>query len=122
MTIDTSCFKYSGKAVMKCINLFLKSCNDMFYGKFKIAPVYGKDVVYLGGGSGFMSKTVIHQLLKDNPKRLETVGRFFEKTTPKTHKHFLDAGHGVSPHTVKMTNCGNKKYHFGACKITIEEK
>lgn len=123
MTIDTSCFKYSGKSIIKCINIFLKSCNDMFYSKFKIAPVYSKGVVYLGGGSGFMSKTVIHQLLKDNPKRLETVGRFFERTTPKAHKHFLDAKeHKVSPHTVKMTNCGNKKYHFGACSITIEEK
>ena len=134
MTIDTSCFKYSGKSIIKFINIFLKSCNDMFYSKFKIAPVYSKGVVYLGGGSGFMSKTVIHQLLKDNPKRLETVGRFFERTTPNggmtangrkkpDHKHSLDARiYKVSPHTVKMTNCGNKKYHFGACSITIEEK
>ena len=60
------------------------------------------ETVFLGGGSGFVSKTVIYSLLGER-EGVQAVQDIFDKTyVPKEHKHYKDCRLGVSPHVLKM--------------------
>ncbi len=124
MTIDTKLFKKSEKDILNAINLFGKSYMECFNSKFISGDKLQNGMFYLGGGSGYVSKTVTYQLLgKDSVK---TVSKIIDATlsfkAKKDHKHFKDATvHGISPHMIKKTVYNRKKYSFGLCKIEFEE-
>ena len=64
-------------------NLLIKSYNELFLKSFSNETLFEKDVIYLGGGVGFASKTVTHPLLKDNPKRIQVVSEVVNNTLSK---------------------------------------
>ena len=77
------------------------------------------ETVFLGGGSGFVSKTVIYSLLGER-EGVQAVKDIFDKTyVPKEHKHYKDCRLGVSPHVLKCTKYCGKTYMMGQCKFKI---
>ncbi len=123
MTIDRTECKYTIEQIRQSINGFLKSYNELFLKSFSNETLFEKDVIYLGGGVGFASKTVTHPLLKDNPKRIQVVSEVVNNTLSKKakieHKHNQDRILGVSPHTCKLTQFDGGLYQMGACEIEI---
>ena len=124
MTIDSTLFKGDEKTILNAINKFGKSYMECFGNKFRSGDKLGEGMFYLGGGSGFVSKTVVYQLLgKNSVKKVsEIIDATLSDKSKKQHKHWKDAReYGVSPHMIKKTVYGGKKYSFGLCKIEFSE-
>ncbi len=99
----------------------IESFNDVYYNCFLKAfrgmdyPKQGQ--VYLGGGIGFVSKTLIYPLL-GKKEGLDTTMKIFQCTgVPREHKHYKDTAYGASPHIVKCTNYQGQCMQMGCCKL-----
>ena len=144
--IDNTPFPYSIDNIFEAINLFNQTSNDYFYSIFD-RENKGENIVYLGGGTGFLSKTIIYPAfaksqtyLKDLYKDLdidenkaktvykdkkistavEVTHRIFKRTLGKiyeVHNHDTDLLDEVSPHTCKCTRYNGKLYNMGICKL-----
>lgn len=121
MTIDTSLCKLDDKNIMSAISDFAEVYYDMFLCKYKESDKPDDNTVWLGGGAGFVSKTVIYSLFGDDGIKL--VPEIFAKTgVPQNHKHNKDKSLGVSPHILKLTSYRGKMYEFGKCSVKITKK
>ena len=123
VTIDDTECPLTIEQIRSSINVFLRGYNKLFLEKFREETPYDKDVIYLGGGTGFATKTVLHDLLKNSKTRSRTVGSILNLKLPRNaqmeHKHGLDYKIGVSPHTCKLTEYEGCLYQMGACDIEI---
>ena len=123
ITVDTQICPYDADKIMEAIKVF----NDMYYdcvlSKFdsKKRPA---DTVYLGGGAGFVSKTIIYSMFgaKEGVSVTENV---FRNTLPQkvfdSHGHKRDSQYGISPHILKCTRMNGKRFQMGMCKFIIED-
>ena len=132
--------------IFEAVNLFNQISNKFFYSIFD-RENKGENIVYLGGGTGFLSKTMIYpafaksqvylkDLYKDLDidkdeaeiryrdekisKAVEVTHRIFKRTLGKIyeqHNHEVDLLDKVSPHTCKCTRYNGKLYNMGICKI-----
>lgn len=111
------------KSLRDSVNVFLRTYNELFLQYFEKETLFDQDVIYLGGGSGFASKTIIHQLLANDAQRVKLVSNIIDATLgakiKNQHKHFRDAHLGVSPHMCKLTQFDGGLYQMGACRIEI---
>ena len=113
--------KFDLEDIIADINMFYKNYKEEYVCKFYNAPMVKdeKNAFYLGGGSGYVSKTVTHSLFnKDNAtkvvsKILNEV--FTQKYKPSANKD--DEVLGVSPHTLKCTNYKDSLCQMGLCRI-----
>lgn len=72
--------------------------------------------IYLGGGSGYVSKTLTYPIFDD--KGFEYAKRILDRKSPgKGHRHVKFA----SPQRVKMTNYNRKLLEMGLCEISFKE-
>lgn len=122
MTIDQTRCKFNIDEIKKAIELFSDCYYQFFLGKFPNAGRPSADTVWLGGGAGYVSKTINYPLFHE--QGLQMAMRVFDNTLSgkqiKEHKHSLDAKLGVSPHVLKCTIYKGKKLQFGECTIHIE--
>ena len=73
--------------------------------------------IYLGGGSGYVSKTLTYPIF-DEDKGFEYAKRILDRKSPgKGHRHVKFA----SPQRVKMTNYNGKVLEMGLCEISFKE-
>ena len=79
-----------------------------------------KYVITIGGGAGYISKTVPYNMYSDK-EAVQVVSNILETSTPKAHGHRSDSRKGVSPHTLKITKYSGRTYQFGQCEIKITE-
>lgn len=113
--------KFDLEDIKADINMFYKNYKEEYVCKFYNAPIVKdeKNAFYLGGGSGYVSKTVTHSLFnKDNAtkvvsKILNEV--FTQKYKPSANKD--DEVLGVSPHTLKCTYYLENLCQMGLCRI-----
>lgn len=121
LTIDKTITSITVEQLRKAIAQFLNCYNRSFDNLFSNSDNYEDNVIYLGGGSGFVSKTILYPLLGNNATK--EVSRIIDNTLSpsgkKQHKHWLDSKKGVSPHMIKKTIYGNSLMSFGACEITF---
>ena len=104
--------------IISAINEFLNDYNQMFLRFFKSEILYHGNILYLGGGVGFSSKTVLNQLLESRNNRVDLVARAIDSTL-LTKRHCKDKNLGVSPSVAKITKIGGEDYQMGPCKIEI---
>ena len=99
------------------INMFYKNYKDEFVCKFRNAPMIKdeKNAFYLGGGSGYVSKTVTHSLFNED-NATKVVSEIFYKILKKSANKD-DERIGVSPHTLKCTNYKDNLCQMGLCRI-----
>ncbi len=120
LTIDTQLCKINKDRIMNSVKTFSQVYNECFVRKFKGFGDIKEDIMYLGGGSGFTSKTVNYTLF-GSEEGTEINRAVFDNTgVPSNHKHNLDIQKGVSPHILKCTRWDGKLYQMGKCRISIE--
>lgn len=132
MTIDEK-FPYTIDEINEAIKNFAQRYFNSYYNYFteycKQLEKIRENSIWLGGGAGFVSKTVVYSLLykKNDPDKdhtrqnvVRTVANILEKTVrnPK-HGHSMDFQKGVSPHVLKVTRCQGRIYEFGQCQLKI---
>jgi len=90
-----------------------------FSSYFPETQPYPPDTLFLGGGSGFLTKTMILGLFQDEKWVTFTAGVLDARF--RKHKHFLDEKVGVSPRMLKTTDFQGHEYEFGMSKVEISE-
>lgn len=117
ITIDTMLCQMSAEKIMDAVRRFSESYYKNFGVAFRVVGAPRGDEVFLGGGCGFVSKTILYPLL-GKEKGLEVIPKVFQKTkVPPQHKHTLDKQYGASPHVLKCTKYQGKNYQIGLCRI-----
>ena len=110
-------FPYSMEDIFKALEFFNQISNQYFYQKFN-RENKEPGTVYLGGGVGFLSKTVVYPAFRE--EGLGLADKLFYNTLGKNyniHKHHRDKHLGVSPHACKGTKYSGKTYNMGICKL-----
>lgn len=126
LTINTSLCPYSKDDLLKAVACYAKLCSTRFLAKFKgIDLVKENDTIcWLGGRTGFASKTIVNALF-DEKTALKFTHEVFKKTLPpevyKDHKHAHDLALGVSPHICRCTMSENRVVDMGRCRLKIED-
>lgn len=121
MTVDESINPITEEDIMKAVKSFYEYYYSVFQKKFAVMDQMADETVFLGGGSGFVSKTVVYSLLGEK-EGIQVIQSIFEKTgVPREHKHFQDGRIGVSPHILKCTKYCGKTYMMGQCNLKIRQ-
>jgi CRISPR/Cas system CSM-associated protein Csm5 (group 7 of RAMP superfamily) len=119
LTIDQSICNLSMDYIERAIKCFGEQYYLMFSKKFPATPKPAENTVWLGGGAGYVSKTITYALFEE--KGVEVTQRIFMNTlgykANKEHKHSEDKRMGVSPHILKKTKYNGESYQFGECTI-----
>ncbi|MDR1101869.1 MAG: RAMP superfamily CRISPR-associated protein [Clostridiales bacterium] len=123
LNIDVPMFKTlteqaPGEYIFDVLREFRAQYKSVFRAKFNCnTPDYhNRNIVYLGGNVGFVSKTVTYPLYGDGG--LDKVSRIMQQKFRK-HKHDLDVKKGVSPHCLKCTKYNRELHEFGICEVEI---
>lgn len=117
-------FPFTIEEIREAISMFVKNYDKNFLSFFSKKglklPAPESNMLWLGGGVGYVSKTVMYPLF-GYQRGLEIVSTIMQKTTEKQKddKHKDDLANGLSPHMLKCTRCQGKLYEFGRCRITI---
>ncbi len=112
--------EYLCKSLWRQYNWNYKNFDSVFQalGKGKDANNDSEPLFYLGGGSGFASKTFVtaHTGSKTG---LELTGKILNAQF-KNHHHETDKENGASPHVRKIAVYQNKKLPMGLCCFIME--
>lgn len=124
LTIDQTICPYTIEDIFDAVNCFNEAYYDMYLYRFKGNEYPKTNSVWIGGGSGFFTKTILYALLGQE-KGVEAAIAIFQKTLPvkisQEHKHYKDKRIGISPHTLKTTKYQGKSYQIGQCILDIYE-
>lgn len=119
MTLDKTRISLSPEDIMDSVRIFYDTYYNVFQKKFSGTDRATDNTVFLGGGSGFVSKSIIYALYEEQ-EAVRMVKDIFEKTkVPREHKHNMDPKLGVSPHILKCTRYRGKEYLMGQCELNI---
>ena len=132
VTIDTSICPYTKQDIIESINYFDDNYNKYFVEPFTAVEYIDDGSVFLGGGSGYASKTAVYPLFdgEDSEQTVRIVQQimvntttFDKKTRRNLHKHEDDLRlYGISPHTIKCTYYHDQLLQMGLCQLDkIEE-
>lgn len=123
ITIDNSVLKIDKEYIEKAIAHFNEMVNNILVSKFEFKDSRSSSLIWLGGGSGYISKTITYQMLGD--RSVDFVSKMFDErlfcNKKEKPKHINDRRYGVSPHTLKITYYKGRKYQFGLCDIKLIE-
>lgn len=122
LTIDTGICPYTKEDICKALANFQNTCNELFFSRFG-RKVEEKGAVWLGGGVGYLSKTVLYPLL--GAEAYLTADVIFQNTLPKNvyaeHKHAKARQKKLAPHVCKCTRYQGKLYDMGVGRLTFVE-
>ena len=119
LTIDTRSCDVTIEELLAALDYFNQVSNQYFYSKFKRGDK-GAGTVWLGGGTGFLSKTMLYPLYGDQAVRI--TDNVFRTTIGKNygiHKHNRDVRNGVAPHVCKCTRYNGQLYDMGMGRIEV---
>lgn len=129
--IDESIFDIDNKKLTEYIDSNYEVYRQAFLLAFPDAALYsakeGEHMMYLGGGSGYATKTTVYPMYDDIDEAVKTVQKIMINTTSTKkgdiHRHGEDYNrHEVSPHTMKIADIGGKVYEMGLCRVSISAK
>lgn len=119
ITIDTDICKYTIEDILEALDDFQMDCYRYFHVRFG-RGTKNDGIVWLGGGTGFLSKTIIYSAFEERGVRVTdsifktTLGNNYYK-----HKHDRDLGVRLAPHVCKCTRYHGKLYDMGMGKIEV---
>ncbi len=106
--------------IKTAIEEFYLDMDFYFLQEFNVVEREGS-YIYIGGGSGFVSKTVVYPFMDDRENSVKVVGKILgEKFREIKHKQMAEQN-GVSPQVLKTTIYGREKMEMGLCKIDFKE-
>lgn len=122
ITIDPRYFPYSPKQVMQAATIFAQNYDKCFLNAFPLNGISGGGNLYLGGGCGYVSKTVSYPLLGNDSVKLvsDIINSTLNREAKNKYKHRDDKNKGVSPHMLKCTRYDGRLYEMGACTLSIQ--
>lgn len=121
LTIDSSICAIEIQDIMDAVKAFLTIYFRCFEKAFPGLDKLRVNQVYLGGGCGFVSKTVVYPMF-GKAEGMKVTKTIFQKTgVPMNHKHNLDEKLGASPHILKCTRYQGKLLQMGLCNLKIQE-
>lgn len=122
VTIDTELSPYTMEDIIEALNTFHQISDKYFYSRFhKTRPE--KDIIWLGGGCGFLSKTILYPMFGNDAVRVadsvyqSTLGKLYN-----VHKHSKDIHLNLAPHVCKCTKYRGELYDIGKGKIEYREE
>ena len=120
--IDTKVCKFTMEDIIAAIRMFNENYLKAFANKFGSVPMTREDATtfFLGGGTGYVSKTVTYGLLT-KADDVGVVSAIIDATLNdrgrREHGHYRDARKGVSPHMIKCTRYDDRLMQMGACCV-----
>lgn len=119
LSIDETTFPYRIEDIFAALDFFQELCYERFYKRFGRGRKES-GLVWLGGGVGFLSKTVVYALFSPEDA-LYVTDQVFKKTvkTYKEHKHGNDLRLGISPHVCKCTRYQGELCDMGMGRIEL---
>ncbi len=124
ITIDTTEFPFSIEEIESKVQSFMNMYQKIFAGKYpgKRMGHSGDNIMLLGGGVGYVSKTNTYSVLGENG--VDAVSKIIDNTLnnnqKREHKHQRDKSLGVSPHILKCTKYNEQLYEMGYCSWKIQ--
>ncbi len=120
LTIDTRLAgNITAESIMKAIACFDEWYMENVFAYYRniqrIQPTALRNHLFLGGGSGYQSKTITGEWLGD--EALQYIAAWMGLQFGK--KNANDEDVGISPHMLKCTTILNKTYLFGLCEVDI---
>lgn len=122
LSIDTKLCNYDIDDILEAAKVFQQVCNKYFYERFQ-RSINAEHAVILGGGCGFLSKTVLYALFGQDAVYI--ADKVFQNTLGRqysVHKHQKDIGWRIAPHVCKCTMYQGKLYDWGIGQMSYEEK
>lgn len=129
MTLDVTMLARVGLNIER-IETALHEFADAHYANFEqhfyelpndaeVSANRGVDII-LGGGAGYVSKTLTYNLYSRHEQALPLVSKIMLKQFPK-HGHHRDVKeHHVSPHILKTTLYKDEYYQMGRCELVFD--
>ena len=108
--------------IQRCYTFFVevtKICYEYFYIRFD----RGRDedgVIWLGGGCGFLSKTIIYPLFREDA--VKVIDGIYRNTLGKNyqiHQHTKDMSLQLAPHVCKCTRYNGELYDMGMGRLEV---
>ncbi len=119
ISIDTSVCPYTMEDIIEALNCFQKICYKYFYIRFD----RGRDedgIIWLGGGCGFLSKTIIYPLFgEDAVKVIDGIYRNTLGKNYQIHQHTKDMSLQLAPHVCKCTRYHGELYDMGMGRLEV---
>lgn len=118
ITIDESLCKLTIPKIMEAIKIFADNYYEKFLASFQGMDIPTANSVYLGGGSGFASKTLVYSMFgkKEGIRLIQKI--FLHTNVPRMHKHDKDSEYGAAPHIVKCTKYQGQTVQMGLCTLS----
>ena len=104
---------------LELLNNFNSTYTKEYRANFSGITSFLPNTIYLGGGTGFLTKTMLLGLY-DSKARLDFTSRLLSERF-KNHRHKDDKELGVSPHMIKLTEYNGEIYEMGMCALEIME-
>lgn len=121
LTIDTSICSITIDQIKRAIELFNDQYYENFVKAFKGMDRTQPDQVFIGGGSGFVSKTVLYPLYGKKDGMWAAREVFHKTGVSPQHKHERDLQYGASPHIIKCTEFEGHLYQMGLCRCEFRD-
>ena len=128
--IDTNFFPFDGEDICNFIKAMYDNERKCFLSAFPNVQTENGNLLYLGGGTGYVSKTAVYSLFKEKIRAVKNAGKILDKVdstvkkrgrTVKVGNHLEDLKtYKVSPHTRKCTLYKKKLYDFGLCRLDFQ--
>ena len=116
ITIDPQIFPYTMEDILTALDVYQKNLYQNFYRKFG-RDINEKGTVWLGGGCGFPTKTVITALF---PRETASVTSDILYVTIGNNNRDV-AEYGISPHVCKCSKYQHQLYDMGKGKLSVIE-
>lgn len=125
LSIDRDVFEFSIDFLEESLHIMYSNYFNNFLSKFSGIAKQTGNVMFIGGGTGFHTKTVLSSLYDDPKTIAEKTGIVLENVSAqgkgRIGKHKNDyQDPGVSPRTRKCTRYNGKLYDVGMCKIDFQ--
>ncbi|WP_270749827.1 type III-A CRISPR-associated RAMP protein Csm5 [Fusobacterium hominis] len=115
ISLDTKIFPYTIEEIMEALDTFNEEIYYNYYSKFNKGSL-DKGTIWLGGGAGFITKTILHPLFKKDATKI--IKEVFIKTKNKGNFFTKD----ILPYVTKCTKDKRKLVDMGRGKIEILKK
>lgn len=119
ISIDRTLCPYTIDDIVDALEEFQQSIYKNFYSRFGRGS-NGKGIVWLGGGCGFLSKTILYPAFRE--EAVKVTDAVFRSTLGKNyavHKHNRNLSLRVAPHVCKCTRYDGKLYDMGMGRIEV---
>ncbi len=124
LSLDQSILKgvITADSLMAAIDEFDGYYLDTYLSHFPVprgmVNVDFENCIFLGGGSGFFSKSLLYPYL-GKERGLKNTARMMQKTF-SGHYHERDLEKGISPHMMKYTRYEGQVYPMGMCGVELK--